>query len=107
MHERKQLMFDLADAFVALRGALGTLEELAEITTWAQLGIHAKPIVVLDEAGYWTGLRVFLDGAVDGRFLLAASRDRVRWVGRVGDVLGAVGSYRAPPAEGGLMAGET
>jgi uncharacterized protein (TIGR00730 family) len=107
MHERKQLMFDLSDAFVALPGGLGTLEELAEITTWAQLGIHGKPIVVLDEAGYWCGLRQFLDEAVDGGFLVASSRDLVRWVDRVEDVLAAIESYRPPPPEGRLTAEET
>ena len=53
MHERKPRMAELADAFVALPGGLGTLEELAEITTWAQLGIHAKPVAVLDIDGFW------------------------------------------------------
>src|SRR6266702_2428570 len=50
MHERKQLMYDLSDGFVALPGGLGTLEELAEVTTWSQLGLHAKPVGLLDQA---------------------------------------------------------
>jgi len=107
MHERKQLMFDLSDAFVALPGGLGTLEELAEITTWAQLGVHTKPIVVLDEAGYWAGLRAFLDGAVAGGFLLAPSRDLIRWVDGVDGVLAAVASHRPPLPEGALTPDET
>ena len=69
MHERKQLMYDLADAFVALPGGLGTLEELAEVLTWNQLGIVAKPVVLLDVAGAWDGLfgvarRAVADGFV-------------------------------------------
>ena len=56
MHERKRLMYDLADAFVALPGGLGTLEELAEVLTWNQLGILAKPVALLDVAGSWDGL---------------------------------------------------
>ena len=56
MHERKQLMYDLADAFVALPGGLGTLEELAEVLTWNQLGILAKPVALLDVGGFWDGL---------------------------------------------------
>src|SRR5712692_6550238 len=53
MHERKQLMYDLSDAFVALPGGLGTLEELAEVVTWTQLGLHRKPAVLLDVDGFW------------------------------------------------------
>jgi uncharacterized protein (TIGR00730 family) len=53
MHTRKRLMFEKADAFVALPGGIGTLEELVEQMTWAQLGRHGKPIVILDTAGFW------------------------------------------------------
>src|SRR6185437_7084929 len=56
MHERKQRMFDLADAFVALPGGLGTLDETIEIVTWKQLGLHDKPIVILDIERYWAPL---------------------------------------------------
>jgi len=56
MHERKALMAELSDAFVALPGGMGTLEELFEVFTWRQLGLHAKPIALLDVAGYWAGL---------------------------------------------------
>jgi len=64
MHERKTKMFELSDAFVALPGGFGTLEELAEITTWAQLGIHQKPIGVLNVRGYYDSLLAFLDRGV-------------------------------------------
>jgi uncharacterized protein (TIGR00730 family) len=64
MHERKTRMFELADAFVALPGGFGTLEELAEVTTWAQLGIHQKPIGVLNVRGYYDSLLAFLDRGV-------------------------------------------
>ena len=57
MHERKRLMYELADGFVALPGGLGTLEELAEVATWTQLGLHAKPVVLLDVADYWKPLQ--------------------------------------------------
>jgi uncharacterized protein (TIGR00730 family) len=69
MHERKALMTDLADAFVALPGGLGTLEELLEIYTWAQLGLHQKPCALLDVDGYYAGIAAFLRHAVDERFL--------------------------------------
>lgn len=60
MHERKALMAELSGAFVALPGGLGTLEELFEVCTWRQLGLHAKPIALLDVEGYWAGLLAFL-----------------------------------------------
>jgi len=75
MHERKQLMFDLSDAVVALPGGLGTLEELLEITTWAQLGLHAKPIGVVDVRGYFAGLIAQLDHAVAEGFLSRRNRE--------------------------------
>lgn len=69
MHERKRLMYDLADAFVALPGGLGTLEELAEVLTWNQLGIIAKPVALLDVAGAWDGLVGWLTDAVEHGFV--------------------------------------
>jgi len=69
MHERKMLMADLSDAFIALPGGLGTLEEVFEIWTWAQLGIHRKPVGFLDVAGYYRGLMSFLDRGVEEQFI--------------------------------------
>jgi uncharacterized protein (TIGR00730 family) len=74
MHERKALMADLSEACVALPGGLGTLEELFEVATWTQLGIHAKPLGLLDVRGYYQLLVKFLDSAVEERFLLAEHR---------------------------------
>jgi uncharacterized protein (TIGR00730 family) len=74
MTERKTLMADLSDAFVALPGGYGTLDELFEVLTWSQLGIHAKPAGLLDVAGYWDGLTGFLDHAVVEGFLRPAHR---------------------------------
>ena len=76
MHQRKQRMAEEADAFLALPGGLGTLEELAEITTWAQLGIDAKPVGVLDLDGFWQPLLAFLDGAVESA---SCDRPTVSW----------------------------
>jgi uncharacterized protein (TIGR00730 family) len=75
MHERKALMAELSDAFVALPGGIGTLEELFEVYTWAQLGIHAKPLALLDVAGYYEPLAAFLDHAVAQRFLRPETRE--------------------------------
>ena len=77
MHERKALMADLADAFVALPGGIGTLDETFEILTWAQLGLHRKPLGLLDVAGYYQPLLAFLDHAVAQRFLRPEHRAQV------------------------------
>ena len=74
MHERKQLMYDLADGFIALPGGLGTLEELAEVTTWSQLGLHAKPVVLLDVDGFWDHLVGQLDHMVRVGLLKPSNR---------------------------------
>jgi uncharacterized protein (TIGR00730 family) len=75
MHERKALMAELADAFVALPGGLGTLEELAEVYTWAQLGLHRKPLGLLDVEDYYAGMVSFLDHAVEERFVSEQNRE--------------------------------
>ena len=74
MHERKALMAELADAFVALPGGLGTLEELFEVWTWAQLGLHGKPVALLNVNGYYDPLVTFLDHARDEGFVRRAQR---------------------------------
>lgn len=78
MHERKQLMYDLAGGFIGLPGGLGTLEELAEIATWSQLGLHEKPIVLLNVEGFWDPLRTQLDRMVDSGLLNPTNRRLVR-----------------------------
>ena len=78
MHERKSLMYDLADGFVALPGGIGTMDELFEIVTWAQLGLHAKPTIVLNHGGYYDPLIALLDHAVTEGFLMPAERNLVQ-----------------------------
>jgi uncharacterized protein (TIGR00730 family) len=75
MHERKALMAELSDAFIALPGGIGTLEELFEVYTWAQLGLHQKPCALLDVEGYYDGIADFLAHAVNERFLREETRD--------------------------------
>jgi uncharacterized protein (TIGR00730 family) len=77
MHERKALMASLADGFVALPGGMGTLDELCEILTWAQLGLHARPVGLLDVRDYWRGFLAFLDTAMAEGFLCDADRLRL------------------------------
>lgn len=69
MHERKALMVELSDGFIAMPGGIGTLEELFEVFTWSQLGLHDKPIGLLNASGYYEGLITFLQHVVDERFL--------------------------------------
>jgi uncharacterized protein (TIGR00730 family) len=87
MHERKALMAELADAFVALPGGIGTLEELIEAYTWSQLGLHAKPLGVLNVNGYYDALAAFLDQAVQSRFLRAEHRAFLAVEAEVGALL--------------------
>jgi uncharacterized protein (TIGR00730 family) len=74
MHERKARMAELADAFLVLPGGYGTLDELMEAVTWAQLGLHDKPCILINTAGYWNGLLEFLDSIVAAGFLKAENR---------------------------------
>ena len=77
MHERKALMNELSDGFVALPGGFGTLDELFEALTWAQLGVHRKPVGLLNAKGYFQGLLDFADRAVLDGFLSLEHRDMV------------------------------
>jgi hypothetical protein len=78
MHERKARMVELADAFLVLPGGYGTLEELLEVVTWAQLGLHTKPVIAINTAGYWDGLLSFLDSAVAAGFIKPKNRALLR-----------------------------
>ncbi len=78
MHERKMRMHALADAFIALPGGYGTLDEMIEAVTWAQLAIHAKPCILINTLSYWNGLLEFLDTAVSAGFLKPANRALLR-----------------------------
>jgi uncharacterized protein (TIGR00730 family) len=88
MHERKARMVELADAFLVLPGGYGTLEELLEAVTWAQLGLHAKPCILINTAGYWDGLLTFLDTAVAAGFLQAKNRALLRVAANAGEAVG-------------------
>ena len=96
MHERKALMAERSDAFVALPGGMGTLEELCEMLTWGQLGFHAKPCGVLEVNGYWGGLFRFLDTMVDSGFLRTEHRDMLLSADTPAGLLDAFAAY-APP----------
>jgi len=96
MHSRKQRMAEMADGFVILPGGLGTLDELFEIMTWRQLGLHDKPIVVVNIDGYWASLTSLLDDIVEENYARPEHRDLLRIVETVDDVLPAMA--KMPPA---------
>jgi uncharacterized protein (TIGR00730 family) len=96
MHERKALMAELADGFVALPGGIGTLEELFEVWTWAQLGLHAKPCGLLDIDGFFAPLVGFLDHLVVTGFVSPAHRAMLVTAESPDDLLGEFTSYQAP-----------
>jgi uncharacterized protein (TIGR00730 family) len=90
MHDRKRVMFERADAFVALPGGIGTLEELVEQLTWAQLGRHRKPILLANVAGFWDPLRELIDHMGALGFLHAAHRFNYLVADKVEDILPAL-----------------
>ena len=97
MHERKALMAELSDGFIALPGGIGTLEELFEVWTWGQLGSHRKPCAVLNVAGYYNRLLGFLDFMTHEAFLRSVHRDMLLVADTPESVLEKLVSYHAPP----------
>ncbi|GAB3583888.1 TIGR00730 family Rossman fold protein [Amycolatopsis endophytica] len=96
MHERKAKMAELADAFLALPGGAGTLEELAEVWTWAQLGLHGKPIGLVDVAGYYRPFGEFIDHMVTEKFLREQHRDLIFVDEDPAVLLDSFSAYEAP-----------
>src|SRR6266404_5955927 len=96
MHERKTLMAELADGFVALPGGFGTIEEFFEILTWGQIGMHQKPCALLDVGGYYERLLEFLDYATSERFLKPVHRSIILVAADARTLLSDFEKYRAP-----------
>jgi uncharacterized protein (TIGR00730 family) len=96
MHERKALMAELADGFIALPGGMGTLEELFEVYTWTQLGLHSKPLGLLDVRSYYQRLAEFLDHAVAELFLTVEHREMLVVEERAEALLEAFRRWRPP-----------
>jgi uncharacterized protein (TIGR00730 family) len=96
MHERKALMAELSDAFIALPGAAGTLEELFEVWTWGQLGLHRKPSALLDLGGFWDPLRAQLAQMVESGYLGQEYLDSLGYVPDAPSFLAFVRDYRHP-----------
>jgi len=97
MHERKALMAALVDGFIALPGGLGTFEETLEVLTWSQLGIHRKPVGVLNVAGYFDGLRRMLGHAVAEGFIRHEYLALLLFDEEPPSLLDALSAWRPPP----------
>lgn len=106
MHERKRLMFDRADAFVALPGGVGTLEELVEQLTWAQLGRHRKPVLLANVAGFWNPFLSLIDHMRETGFIRADTPVEVLTADRVDDILPRLRSAAAAVPERALHAAD-
>ena len=97
MHERKALMAELSDAFIALPGGFGTLEELFEMVTWAQPGLHRKPFGILNVAGFFDGLLALVDHAIHEGFILAHHRKLILTAEEPERLLDLVMGHESPP----------
>ena len=106
MHERKQMMYDRSDAFIALPGGLGTLEELAEVATWSQLGLHRKPVALLDVDDFWAPLLSQLDRMVDVGLLKPSNRRLILRSRSPKEALAALASSEPDPAEKWITSSE-
>lgn len=97
MHERKARMAELSDAFLALPGGIGTVEEVFESMTWTQLGVHDKPVGLVDVGGFWAPAVALLDGAVAAGFLSAGARAAIVTAPDAAAALDAFARWEPPP----------
>jgi uncharacterized protein (TIGR00730 family) len=107
MHERKAAMANLSDAFVALPGGIGTLEEIIEVYTWSQLGLHRKACALLNVSGYYDGLTAFLDHAVSEGFLARSHRELLVVIERPEELIESLESWDPPHLDMVLDPGST
>ncbi|MCX2722201.1 TIGR00730 family Rossman fold protein [Roseibium salinum] len=107
MHERKAQMADLSDAFIALPGGVGTLEEIFEIWTWGQLGYHKKPCGFLNVEGYYDHLIAFLDHQAQEGFTRKAMRDMAQFAETAEELIGMFKSYDPPSSPKWITKDET
>lgn len=98
MHTRKARMFELADAFAVLPGGLGTLDETFEILTWKQLGLHGKPVVLVDEFGFWDPLLVMIDKMIESGFIAPRHRNLFAVAAKAEDAVPLALSMDTPSA---------
>jgi uncharacterized protein (TIGR00730 family) len=96
MHERKNLMFEMSDAFAVLPGGFGTLDETFEILTWRKLSLHDKPVLLVDVAGFWRPLISLIDHVIGQGFAIAADRELYRIVANIPALLAALETAPSP-----------
>ncbi len=96
MHERKTIMADISDGFIALPGGLGTIEELFEVLTWSQLGFHKKPCALLNVEGYYNNLSLFLNHAVEEHFIKSIHREMLLIENDPKELLQSMSEYQPP-----------
>lgn len=107
MHARKAAMVQLSEAFIAMPGGIGTMEELFEVWTWAQLGQHRHPVGLLNAAGYYDELVAFLDRMTEQGFLAADHRGALVVADNIADLLAGFEAYKAPAADVRIKTGQT
>lgn len=107
MHERKQMMFDLSDGVIALPGGLGTYEELFEVLTWGQLGLHSKPVGVLNIRGFYNALLDHLEIGVNEGFVRKQHRDMILIDAQIEKLWEKMTSYQAPAVEKWITRSQT
>lgn len=107
MHERKAMMAELSDGFIALPGGLGTIEELFEVLTWSQLGFHKKPCALLNTQGYYNSLSQFLDHAVAEQFVKDIHRKMLLVEQTPGTLLDRMAEYTPPLVDKWIRRNET
>ncbi|MCC6515193.1 MAG: TIGR00730 family Rossman fold protein [Chitinophagales bacterium] len=96
MHQRKTILYELSDAMIALPGGFGTMEELFEMLTWAQLGLHHKPIALLNTNGFYDALLAFIQTMVDTQFLKKEYQQMLLHSDNIDDLLEKIRNYEAP-----------
>ena len=107
MHERKAIMAEISDGFIALPGGLGTIEELFEVLTWSQLGFHKKPCALLNIKQYYNGLSLFLDHAVEEQFIKSIHREMLLVEDDPSKLLDAMETYNPPSVDKWIGRNET
>lgn len=107
MHARKAAMVQLSEAFIAMPGGIGTMEELFEVWTWAQLGPHRHPVGLLNVGGYYDELVAFIDKMTGQGFLAEGHRGALIVADNIGDLLEAFEAYEAPAADVRIKTGQT
>ncbi len=107
MHERKAMMEDISDGFIALPGGMGTIEEIFEVLTWSQLGYHKKPCALLNIKGYYDALAQFLNHTVEEQFVKPIHREMILIEEKSDQLLDLMAAYKPPDVDKWIKRNET